>query len=107
GCVGSRSRRPVADGKGTDFELRSPDHGLAPIQRGEQAAGCDPRALVRRWPPLWSPALLIRRLFDLGGISRLGSGSCRSNTRAEVRRSSAASANRAIAIYAACSRRAR
>jgi hypothetical protein len=40
------------------------------------------RAFVRRSPPLWSPASLIRRLSDLGGIFRPGSGSCRSNTRA-------------------------
>ena len=33
---------------------------------------------VRRWPPLWSPASLIRRLFDQDGTSRPGSGSCRS-----------------------------
>ena len=64
-------------------------------------------ALVRRSPPLWSPASLIRRLSDQGAISRPGSGSCRSNTRAGARTSSAVSANRAIAICAACSRQAR
>src|SRR5215471_8231569 len=41
------------------------------------------------------------------GIFRPGPGSCRSNTRAGGRTSSAVSANRAIAICAACSRRAR
>jgi hypothetical protein len=61
------------------------------------------RALVPRWPPLWSPASLIRRLSDLAGISRPGSGSCRSNTRAAVRTSSAVSANKAIVICAAYS----
>jgi transposase len=64
-------------------------------------------ALVPRSPPLWSPASVIRRLSDLGGIFRPGSGSCRSNTRAGARTSSAVSANRATAICAACSRRAR
>jgi hypothetical protein len=39
-------------------------------------------AWVRRWPPLWSPALLIQRLSDLVGISRRGLDSCRSKTRA-------------------------
>ena len=38
-------------------------------------------ASARRSPPLWSPASLIRRLSDLGGIFQPGSGSCRSNTR--------------------------
>ena len=37
---------------------------------------------VRRWPPLWSPASLIRRLSDQDGISQPGSGSCRSSARA-------------------------
>jgi transposase len=50
---------------------------------------------------------LIRRFSDLGGIFRPGSGSCRSNTRAGAKTSSAVSANRAIAICAAYSRRAR
>jgi transposase len=40
------------------------------------------RALVLRWPPLWSTASPIQRLSDPGGISRPGSGSCRSSTRA-------------------------
>ena len=35
---------------------------------------------VRRSPPLWLPASLIRRLSDQGGISRPGLGSCQSNT---------------------------
>src|SRR5262249_13694773 len=63
--------------------------------------------LVPRSPPLWSPASLIRRLSDLDGIFPPGLGSCRSNTRAGARTSSAVSANRAIAICAACSRQAR
>ena len=45
------------------------------------------------------------RAFRSG--SHPGSASCRSNTRAGARTSSAVSANRAIAICAACSRRAR
>ena len=48
-----------------------------------------------------------RRLSDLGAISRPGSGSCRSNIRVGARTSSAVSANKAIAICAACSRLAR
>src|SRR5215467_7885819 len=63
--------------------------------------------LVPRSPPLWSPASLIRRLSDLDGIFPPGLGWCRSNIRAGARTSSAASANRAIAICAACSRQAR
>jgi hypothetical protein len=64
-------------------------------------------ASVRRSPPLWSPALLIRRPSGQVAISQPGSGSCRSNTRAEARISSAVSANRETAICAACSPRAR
>src|SRR5712692_5842221 len=52
----------------------------------------------QHWPQLWSPASLILGLSDPGGIFRLGSGSCRSRTRAGVRKSSAASANEAIGI---------
>ena len=63
--------------------------------------------VVPRSPPLWSPASLIRKLSDLGGIFPPGLGLCRSNTRAGARTSWAVSANRAIAICAACSRRAR
>ena len=48
-----------------------------PIQRHEQAARWDPLVSVQRWPPLWSPASLIRRLSDQDGISQPGSGSCR------------------------------
>ena len=63
--------------------------------------------VVPRSPPLWSPASLIRRLSDLDGIFPPGLGWCRSNIRAGARTSSAASANRAIGICAACSRQAR
>jgi len=59
---------------------------------------------VRRSPPLWLPASLIRRLSDQGGISRPGLGSCRSNTRAAAKTSSAASASKVIATCAAFSR---
>jgi hypothetical protein len=38
-----------------------------------------------RWPPLWSPASLIRRLSDQDGTSRPGSGSCPSSTLAVIR----------------------
>jgi transposase len=58
---------------------------------------------VRRWPPLWSPASLIRRLSDQDETSRPGSGLCRSSTRAGAGKSSAVSANKATAICAACS----
>jgi transposase len=51
----------------------------------------------------WSRASLIPGLSDQDETSRLGSGSCPSNTRVEARTSSAASANRGIAICAACS----
>ncbi len=53
---------------------------------------------------LWLPASLIRRLSDQGGISRPGLGSCRSNTRAAAKTSSAASASKVIATCAAFSR---
>ena len=49
-------------------------------------------------------ASLIRRCSGRDGISRLGSGSSQSRTRAEARTGSAISANEAIAICAACSR---
>src|SRR4029077_13491235 len=52
---------------------------------------------VRRWPRLWSPALLIRGRSDQEESSRPGSGSCRSNTRAGARTSAAVSASKAIA----------
>ena len=42
-------------------------------------------ASVRRSPPLWSPALLIRRPSGQVAICQPGSGSCRSNTRAGAR----------------------
>jgi len=48
-----------------------------------------------------------RRLDEIPGIFPPGLGWCRSNTRAGARASSVASANRAIAICAACSRQAR
>ncbi len=59
---------------------------------------------ARCWPPLWSPASLIRRPSGQGGTSRPGSGSCRSRTRAAARSGSAISASEVIAICAACSR---
>ena len=37
-----RSRRPAADAEGTDSRVRSHDQSLAPLQRGQQATGCDP-----------------------------------------------------------------
>jgi transposase len=73
--------------------------GTDPMRRA--SGSMRSRALVRRSPPLWSPASLIRRLSDLGGIFRPGSDSCRSNTRAGARTRSAVSANRAIALCAA------
>ena len=65
------------------------------------------QALARYLPRLWSPAWLIQRRSDRDETSRPGSGWCRSKTRAEARTSSAASANEAIAICAACLRLAR
>ena len=62
---------------------------------------------VRRWPRLWSPALLIRGRSDQEETSRPGSGSCRSNTRAAARTSSAVSASKAIATCVVCSPAAR
>ena len=56
-------------------------------------------ALARRWPPLWSQASPIQRLFVRGGTSQPGAGSCRSSTR----EGTAVSASKAIAICAACS----
>src|SRR6266699_1347101 len=53
------------------------------------------------------PEIARACLVALGGIFRLGSGSCRGRTRAGARKSSAASANEAIGICAACSRPAR
>ena len=51
----------------------------------------------------WSRVLLIPRPSDQDATSRPGLGSCRNSTRAEERTGSAASANRATAICAACS----
>src|SRR5260370_5117598 len=51
--------------------------------------------------------LEIRKRSDRGGTSRPGSGSCRSSTQAAARSGSAISANKAIALCAACSRRGR
>src|SRR6202521_5735183 len=62
---------------------------------------------VRRWRLLWSQALLIPRRFDRDVTSQPGSGWCRSRIRAGAKTSLAASANKAIAICAACSRPAR
>ena len=61
-------------------------------------------ASVRCWRPLWLPAWPIQRPSGQGGISRPGSGSCQSRTRAGARNGSAVSASEAIAICAACSR---
>ena len=52
-------------------------------------------------------SIAIRRCSDQGGISRPGSGSSPSRTRAAARTGLAVSANEAIAICAACSRPAR
>ena len=51
-----------------------------------------------------APASLIRRHSDQPGTSRPGSGWCRSSTRARAKTGPAVSANKAIAICAACSR---
>ena len=42
-------------------------------------------ALVRYWPPLWSPPLPTRSSFDQGAISRLGLDWFRGRTRAAVK----------------------
>jgi transposase len=55
---------------------------------------------VRRWRLLWSQALLIPRRFDRDATSRPGSGWNSSGGKTSL----AASANKAIAICAACSR---
>jgi len=102
--VSCRSRQPVADAEGPDTGVRPADYGLASFKRDEQAAGCDAAASVRPWRQRWSPALPIPRPYDRHEISRPGSGSCRRRTRAGARTSLAVSANRAIAICAACSR---
>ena len=60
-------------------------------------------ASARYWPPLWSPASLTRRPSDQGATSRLGSGWCRSSTRAGAKTGSAVSASKGTAICAACS----
>ena len=60
-------------------------------------------ASVRHWRPLWSLPLLTQNPSGQGAISRPGSGSCRSSTRAGARTGSAVSASKAIAICAACS----
>ena len=54
--------------------------GIDPMRRA--SGSMRSRASVLCWPPLWLPASPIRRLSDPGEISRPGSGSCRSNTRA-------------------------
>jgi transposase len=58
---------------------------------------------VRYWRPLWSPVLLSPAPSGQHVTSLPGSGWFRSSTQAEARTGSAASANRVIAIYAACS----
>src|SRR6516165_6133929 len=60
---------------------------------------------ARLLPPPLSPALPIRGHSDRGETSRPGLGWCRSRARAEASQGSGASANRAIAIYVACSQR--
>ena len=87
-------------------------HGV-PIEPFTATPGTDPTrrangsmrflVSVRRWPRLWSPALLIRGRSDQEETSRPGSGSCRSNTRAAARTSSAVSASKAIATCVVCS----
>ena len=59
-------------------------------------------ASVRRWPPPWLAALLTQKSSDQAATSRPGLGSCRSSIRAAARTGSAVSANKAIAICAAC-----
>src|SRR5215470_16006411 len=61
------------------------------------------RVSARHLQLRWWRASGIPRRFDWDGISRPGSGSYRSRTQAGVKTSSAASASKAIAIYAACS----
>src|SRR5262252_3777476 len=61
------------------------------------------RVSARHLRLLWSRALVIPRHFDRDGISRPGSGSCQSRTRAVAKTSLAASANKAIVICAAYS----
>jgi hypothetical protein len=64
-------------------------------------------ALVRCWPPPWSLPLLTQKSSDQGATSRPGLGSFRNSTRAEVGTGSVVSANKVIAICAACSSPAR
>ena len=56
---------------------------------------------VHCWQPLWWPMLLTQGLSDQAVISLPGSAWCRSSIRAGARTGSAASANKAIVIYAA------
>ena len=64
---------------------------------------CNIPALARYWPPLLSPVSLTPRPFAQAATSRPRSGWYRSSTRAGARTGSAASANKATAICAACS----
>ena len=105
-CVAALGAQ-LQDVEGSDSAVRSSDHGLAPIQSRRAGGSTIYRASVRHWPPLWSRLLPIRRPSDQDVISRPGSASCRSSTRAGARTGSAVSANEATAICAACSSPAR
>ena len=60
-------------------------------------------ASAQCWLRPWSPASLTQRPFARAATSRPGLDWCRSSTRAGARTGSAISANKAIAICAACS----
>jgi transposase len=88
-----------------EFDRRIKGPGIGPMRRASDWMRYRARGLY--WPPRSWPASQIQRLSDRDGTFRLGSGSCRSRTRAAARKSSAASPNVVIVIYAACSQPAR
>ena len=103
-CLCCRSRSSTADAeepRSWSLTARSWP-GTDPMRRANGSMRYP--ASARRWPPLWSPVLQIRRLSDRDGTSRPGSDWYRSSTRAAARTGSAVSASKAIAICAACSR---
>jgi hypothetical protein len=97
-----RQKNDSADAEAICEAVTRPNMRFVPTKSIEQQ-GCLV-ASARPWPRLWLPALLILRSSGQDGTSRLGLGSFRSRTRAGARTSWATSANKAIVIYAACSR---
>src|SRR5262249_35625103 len=101
------SRRPTASPESTAPGARPHDHGLASIQRDEQAARCDPG----RWSCAGHGAgCQPCRSASVSGRARLVGldwTGAESSIRVEARTGSAASASKVTVICVACSRQAR